>query len=332
MANKNHEEILRQGWRVWYRWHTNHPDEKLDLKGSYFSEIDLGSIDLNGVDLSQSHFYKVKFEYTNLRKANLSGASLQHCSFSSGSLLEANLSGADLFHTQFHDVDLREADFEGCFCGYTIFANVDLSTTKGLEKVNHYSASTLGFDTLVLSRGKISDHFLRGCGISDNLIHNLPSFVQEATQYNSCLLMYHQVDKVLVERLYNRLQAAGVRCWRYGREYSHGNKNRQSVNLFAGDSYQKIIMCCSETTFQTMWLSSSIDRLIGQENLQEQKKLMSLDLDGSLVTASKGRRSYDVMQDRLILPYRDWKDDANFDLLVDAVVKALRSDTSNPAN
>ncbi len=324
MANRDHVEILRQGRSMWYQWHIRHPDEKLDLQGAYLSEVDIGSIDLRGVDLSKAHLDQVKFDYTDLREANLSGARIRNCQFTNSSLSGANFNSSDLFHTTFHDVDLRQANFEGCFFGCNVFAHLDLSMTKGLEKTTHYAASSLSFDSLIRSNGKIADNFLWGCGISDNLIRTLPSFMQEATEYHTCLLMYYDLDRIIVGHLHDRLQAAGVRCWLYERGDSHGNKDRQITHLLASESYDKIIICCSQNVFKSMWLSNEITRTETLENIYEDQRLMSLDLDGCMVPPSDGRKSMNVMQERLIQPFQDWNSEANFEVLVQEVVNALR--------
>ena len=67
----------------------------------------------------------------------------------------------------FKHTNLRRADFSRANIGSTIFAVSSLSEVLGLEDTNHHAPSTVGIDTLILSKGEIPKTFLRGCGLSD---------------------------------------------------------------------------------------------------------------------------------------------------------------------
>ncbi len=99
----------------------------------------------------------------------LDGANLSEANLAQAILSGANLSGANL-----SEADLIWADLSYVSCNSTVFANVDLSDVKGLDSVVHYGPSTIGIDTLIRSKGKIPEVFLRGCGVPESLIQSLP--------------------------------------------------------------------------------------------------------------------------------------------------------------
>ena len=50
---------------------------------------------------------------------------------------------------------------------------------NGLETVKHNRPSTIGIDTIYMSKGKIPEVFLRGCGVPDTMIAFIPSLVDK---------------------------------------------------------------------------------------------------------------------------------------------------------
>jgi hypothetical protein len=49
-------------------------------------------------------------------------------------------------------------------------------------------------------------HFLRGCGLSDQLITFLPSLLYQAFEFYSCFISYNHADKAFARRLHDTLQ------------------------------------------------------------------------------------------------------------------------------
>ena len=132
-------------------------------------------------------------------------------------LIRADLSGAKLNGADLYDTSLR---------------NLDLSTAKGLEEVRHAGPSSIGIDTLFLSKGGIPEKFLRVCGLSDLQIEfaklarpgldgeeatttayeiaNL--YTGRGTEFYSCFISDNDKDNDFAQKLHNDLQDNGVRC------------------------------------------------------------------------------------------------------------------------
>src|SRR5262249_5036809 len=146
------------------------------LGGAYF-----GGADLRGADLSQAWLGRAYFGGADLRGADLSHADLGY----------ANLS----------DADLGDAHMSGARIRETVFGDNDLSTVRGLDKVNHQGASTIGIATLYKSRGKIPEVFLRGAGVPENFIAYFGALVSKPIEFYSCFISYSHADKSFARRL-----------------------------------------------------------------------------------------------------------------------------------
>ena len=132
LADEEQIKILKKGVAVWNEW-----------RAKYFNvKIDLSQSDLKG---------------TALIGANLSAADLRGANLSETDLRGAILSGAKL----------AGSNFLKAVVGNTIFGNSDLSEAIGLENVIHCAPSQIAADTFVLSKGKIPETFLQGCGLSN---------------------------------------------------------------------------------------------------------------------------------------------------------------------
>ncbi|HAH45846.1 MAG TPA: hypothetical protein DCM07_13530, partial [Planctomycetaceae bacterium] len=165
VANPEYVDVFRTGAVSIDRWRTENPDVKPDLSGADLSGADLTETNLVGADLSGAILIGADLSGADLVGANLAGANLEKAD-----LCFADLCNTDLSWVNFHGSNLREVDFNGARSQNTLWVNVDLSRAVNLETVSHWGPSTLGMDTLMSSKGHIPSQFLRGCGLSDELI------------------------------------------------------------------------------------------------------------------------------------------------------------------
>ena len=121
MANREYEQLLRQGVKVWNNWIKEHylvePEAVRKLrerfKGEawgYLKEKSLRKLDLSGIDLSGQNLSGAILVQTNLRKANLQNANLSNAWLSEAYLQEADLNHANLYNVQLDDADLYKAN------------------------------------------------------------------------------------------------------------------------------------------------------------------------------------------------------------------------------
>jgi hypothetical protein len=222
LADEKHIERLKQGVEAWNTWRREEELRGADLRyanldganqsyanlvaanlsGANLSDAildvanlrdaDLPGADLSGAnlvdaDLSAANLVSAKLVGANLIAANLNGANLAHSKLHRADLFRANLSSADLSSADLYRVDLSEANLNGAnlteaVLAETIFADLDLSSTIGLETCQHLWPSIIDHRTLQKS-GPLPIPFLRGVGLSENLIDYLPALFNQAIQY-----------------------------------------------------------------------------------------------------------------------------------------------------
>lgn len=100
---------------------------------------------------------------------------------------------------------------------------------KDLDPVRHDGPSTIGVDTLYLSKGNIPEVFLRGCGVPDAFITYSKSLIGSAIEFYSCFISCSTRDQDFADRLYADLQAKGVRCWFATEDLKIGDKFRSRI-------------------------------------------------------------------------------------------------------
>jgi len=193
---------------------------------------DLGWANLSGANLSKAVFFRAQIDAADLSGANLTGAYV----------IGANFGGSNL----------RDADFRGALFFETILANLDLSETLGLDRCTHLGPSVIDFRTLSRSVN-LPISFLRGCGLSENLIEYLPSLRDGAIQFYSCFISYSTKDQEFAERLHSDLQSKGVRCWFAPEDLKIGDKLRTRIDESIR-VYDKLMVVLSENSIRAVGL------------------------------------------------------------------------------
>jgi hypothetical protein len=158
----------------------------------------------------ETYLHHANLSYANLKKAQTNESDFSYVDFGEADFSEASFSGAN-----FRGANLSHVDFSNASVEYTIFAGVDLSVVKGLETVKQTGPSTIGMDTIIFSHGKFPEIFLRGAGVPQSIIEQIPALIGslKPIDYYSCFISYSSKDQDFAERLYSDLQAKGVRCW-----------------------------------------------------------------------------------------------------------------------
>jgi hypothetical protein len=177
----------------------------------------------------------------------------------------ANLNFADLSYTHLDSADLRGADFTHAGIGWTIFGNVDLQSVKVLATISHLGPSTIGVNTLERSQGNIPEIFLRGAGVSDNVIAYARSLAATPIEYYTCFISFSKKDQVFTERLYNDLQGNGVRCWYAPKELKIGDFYRHKIDESIR-IHDKLLLVLSEHSIKSAWVEEEVQRAWNQKD------------------------------------------------------------------
>jgi uncharacterized protein YjbI with pentapeptide repeats len=363
MANPEHLQLLQR--EDWNKWRAGHPNLILDLSAAKLSGAGLSLADLSRADLSWADLSMANLSGTDLRGAtlhlaivrgaNLSLADLRGANISEANLLGANLSGADLRGANLSSAnlsltELSEAQFNGANLrgtsldwanlalanltqarlARTNFGGASLLNAKGLEECEFGGPCILDIRAIQKS-GKLPLPFLRGCGLPDSLIDNLP-LLQKATQFFSCVISYSHNNEAFAKRLFDTLQGRSIRCWLDQKQLLPGDDIYEPFDRGV-PMWDKIVLCCSEASLTSWWVDNEIGKALEREHQLTKERgekveaLIPLNLDNYIFGEGwKSRYRVEILH-RLAANFLNWeKDDATFNAQAEMVIQALRAD------
>jgi len=341
MANQEHLDILKQGAEVWFQWREDHTEIQPDFSGADLNRADLGGAFLHhaflrDADLSGANLFSANLTNADLSGANLNGANLGGAFFTSANLSGANLSGANL-----GGAILLGANFAEAYIGWTIFANNDLSHTKGLESVKHEGPSTIGTDTLVISKGTIPEAFLRDCGMSDWQIEDAKLYnpdlsneeinniqyrihdlrVRRAFQINPLFISYSHSDGAFVDAIETLLTAQGVRFWR---DIHHAKAGRLEKQIDAAIHLNDVVLLVlSKDSTNSDWVEHEVRKAREKEKQANKDTLCPVALDDSWKTCRWPERLREQIEEYNILDFANWHDAAQFQKMFGKLLEGL---------
>jgi TIR domain/Pentapeptide repeats (8 copies) len=247
-------------------------------------------------------------------------------------LSKANLRNAILSSALLRQTLLAGTNFEGAAVGDTIFGAVDLSSCIGLDAIVHRYRSTLGVDSIIRSKGRLPEAFLRGVGLPDEWIAYIPSLTSEF-EFFSTFISYSSMDKSFAHRLYETLQSKGIRCWLDEKQLIPGDDISRRLG-HGIHKWDKFLLCASKNSLTSPWVEEEIqtalekERMLRQERGKKVYKLIPLNLDGYMFSKEwdLGTHAGEIKA-RVAGNFRGWDTPGfNFDEQVARVIKALRAD------
>lgn len=332
MANPEHLEILKQGSYKWNRWREKHPEIIPDLRDADLKRANLNSADLSGADLRDADFYWADLTAAKLIEANLDGANLGESNLTVADLSGANLQGVHLFAANLTRANLTGADLSFAMTSFTAFGDNDLSAVQGLDMVEHFGPSTIGIDTIYKSGGKISEVFLRGCGVPEQFITFTPSLVGavEPFQYHSCFISYSTKDEEFAKRLHSRLRDAKVRVWFAPEDIKGGVKLYDQIER-AIQFHDRLLIVLSENSLQSEWVMTEIRKAREVEKRENRRKLFPIRLTDfeqirkwSCPDADSGKDLAIEVREYFIPDFSNWKDHDSFEKAFERLLRDLR--------
>jgi hypothetical protein len=233
--------------------------------------------------------------------------------------LGANLSGADLTKGQMGLVSLTD---------------IDLREVKGLDTVEHRALSTIGVDTIFGSHGLISELFLRGCGVPDALITQLPYLIEsiEPIQFYSCFISYSHKDEDFARRLFSQMREATLRVWYAPEEMKGGQKLHEQI-FSAIQVHDKLLLVLSEDSLQSEWVATEIRRARKVEREENRRKLFPIrlvDFDAvqqwECFDAESGKDLGIELREYFIPDFTNWKDHDAFEAAFERLLRDLKAE------
>lgn len=324
--------------------------QKANLRKCYLTRANFNTANLTGADLSETDLTAANFNRAILSGVNLHVAVLNGVQFSETNLREANLRESQLFETNFIRSNLDGTDVGFSRVGRSTFSGVDLQGVIGLDTLNHAGPSMVGMDTARLSKGNISDLFLRGCGLNDweieliRLYDPVLSMMQvndilyrifplrkgNSIQFYSCFISYSHLDKTFAQTLHDCLQGSGIRCWLDEHQMLPGDDIYEQID-HGIKFWDKVLLCCSQHSLTSWWVDDEINKAFQKErDLMKDRKakvrvLIPLNLDGYFFSKEWVNGKKSELMIRLAANFTNWENDLSvFDKQIQKLIKALQ--------
>ena len=351
MANIAHVDLLKnKGAAVWNEWRKGAGFHAPDLSSANFCGASLNGANLSGADLRRTDFTKADISQAILRDAyameanfgqaylggtNLSRASLTNANFDKANLNMANLSGSLLIKASFSGAYLRGADLTGAnvssaefsrsFMQETRLGSLDLSTSKGLETVEHLGPSSIGIDTVYISGGNIPVTFLYGVGVPEPFITHLRSLVNSISpiEFYSCFISYSSKDQEFAKRLHADLRSEGVRCWFAPEDLKIGDRLRPSFDE-AIRVHDKLMVLLSENSVKSQWVEKEVETAFEKERQQKRIVLFPIRLDETALETDEAWAA-DIRRTRHIGDFSKWKHHNSYKESFDRLLRDLKA-------
>jgi hypothetical protein len=280
---------------------------------------------LSHVDLSRTSLTAARFNYARLGNANLNHAHLNQADFSHANLCHADLSHANLRDANFSRADLYGANLTNCTLGFTNLGSVDLSKAAGLGTVKHSYPSTIGIDTIYESQGNIPEVFLRGCGVPEPFIAQIPALVAalEPAQFYKCFISYSNKDQKFADRLYADLQNKGVRCWLATEDLKIGDRIRVGIDE-AIRMHDKLLLVLSKHSVASNWVEQEVETALERERKEKRTVLFPIRLDEAVMKVESGWPVL-IRNARHIGDFRKWKDHDSYQKSFERLLRDLKA-------
>jgi hypothetical protein len=341
MANEEHLAILEKGVEAWNHWRIENPSVVPDLRDADLRLTDLSArflrgANLGGARLARANLQVANLSRANLDKANLIEADLSRAVFTEASLNQAALAGATLAGASFMAADLsgalvEAADFTDSAIGFSWLSKLDLGLAKGLDTVRHMGPSSIGLDTIYLSKGNIPEVFLRGAGVPEEFITYMKSLVANPIEFYSCFISYSTKDQEFAERLHGDLQNKNVRCWFAPHAVQGGKKLHEQIDE-AIRVHEKVLLILSAESMNSEWVKTEIAKARKREVREKKQVLFPVRLvpfeairDWECFDADAGKDSAREIREYFIPDFSEWKEHDAYKKAFERLLRDLKA-------
>jgi hypothetical protein len=329
-------ETVKQGAKEIEKWRNEHPGEQLDLFGADLAEAELSGADLREANLRSADLRGANLGGAKLSAADMAEARLGHANLRLAHLRETNLRGADLREADLHGANLtmaslvwavlRGANLERATFVETVFGDTDLSDARGLDSAEHVGPSVVDERTLLKS-GPLPKRFLRGCGLSDQLITYLPSLSSPTIEF-TCFISYSSKDDDFAVSLHAKLQDRGVRCWFAPESLKIGDRFRARIDE-AIRLYDKLLLILTDHSVESAWVEEEVEAALEKERKaqvrgQDRTVLFPVRLDEAVMESDKAWAA-SIRRTRHVGDFRRWKEDHAYQEAFERLLRDLKA-------
>jgi len=153
----------------------------------------------------------------------------------------------------------------------------------------------------------------------------LPEAEAVQSPFYSCFISYSHADQEFAFRLVTALKDRGVSCWLDYQQLLPGDDLHEALEN-AIKFWERILICCSETSLQSIWVDREIEKALQKEERlwkeSKEKVIIPIDLDGALFHCEDAKAS--TLRSRVVADFKSWKNKKTFEQEVDRLLEALR--------
>ncbi len=289
------------------------------------------------------------FENSGFQNADLSNAVLSCASFVRARLTNAKLSSADLRYSRFHGATLQGAnlhealiansEFKGVTLGGTVLTGIDLSEFIN-SKLRHTGPSTIDHASIAMTISRDPIHpldfhasirlqeFCEACGtppvVAVYLIDSIRSLQsgQLRRLMSSTFISYGTPDEEFANKLNKDLLKNSVTTFFFPLDAPFGEKLHATMRRV--DSYDRIILICSERSLNRTGLQYELEKTIEREARDGgESYLIPVSLDDYLFNRWKPRREH-LREEVVSRVVADFSDDKNYRMQFQRLLRVLK--------
>ena len=210
-----------------------------------------------------------------------------------------------------------------------------------MDNVIHRGPSRISTDTFALSKGKIPEVFLRGCGLPDWEIEGVklhsPNLSNEeinkvlykmydlratqALQISPLFISYTHSDSEYVDKIGNSLMKKGIRFWRDIHDMKSGKMEKQIDRAIRQNP--TVLLILSKHSLSSDWVEHEVRTARGLEKELGRDVLCPIALDDSWKSSPWPKRVMEQIMEYNILDFSAWKDDNKFEGMFRRLIDGL---------
>lgn len=279
----------------------------------------------NDVVFKESDFLAVSFQQAQFDGALVARCFLRSANFQLSSVRASHfdtvaLSHAVLLDGHFANSTFVDVDFDGAAFGDTVLSSCIIERPNGLESTKHYARSSVDIQTLLET--PLPEPFLRGIGLPDTVIEYLDSLRGRAIEYYSCFLSYSSKDDEFARRLYNDLQARGIRTWFAPEDLKIGDRFRKRIDesIHLRD---KLVVILSVQSVASDWVETEVEAALERERKEKRSVLFPIAIDEDGFSSDEPWAA-DIRRKRHIGDFRKWKSHDDYTAAFERLVRDLK--------
>ena len=347
MANSKHLEILQNGVDAWNKWRNDNQKVQPDISSVSLKKQNLNNINFSRTNLSQCNLRGVFMRNANLQQTNLSNANLQSADLRSSNLRDAdlrnvilkdarlqntifynanlesaNLTNAKLSNANFTHASLSKADLDKARLAETVFADTNLSNAVNLTNCIHSVNSRV--DEATFSKSEhLPKRFLRGCGLSDEMITFYHSLKGKPSNFFSCFISHSSEDEAFANKLHRDLEQNDVSCWFAPEDLKIGDRIRSTI-FHSIEKHDKLLLILSKNSIESQWVEYEVETTLERERRENITALFPIRLDNEVMETGSGWASL-IRTTRNIGDFVEWDNPQKYDTAFQRLLRDLKS-------